>query len=119
MTRLWTACVLASLLAACACKNKTDTGPGGGNGSGTGGAVRCEEIKAHVEKLYRAEATGEDIDEQVADNTQMVMNDCERKPEAVATCARDATSVADLEQRCLIPLDQEGSEGDVFSGKTK
>src|SRR5687768_7797487 len=65
MTRL-TVCVLASLLAACACKNKTDTGPGG-NGDGTGGA-KCEEIKVHVEKLYRAEATGDDIDEQVADN---------------------------------------------------
>jgi hypothetical protein len=105
-------------LAACACKNKSDTGPGG-NGSGTGGGAKCDEIKAHVEKLYRAEATGDNIDEQVADNTQMVLNDCEAQPDKVATCARGATSVADLEQRCLIPLDQEGSEGDVFTGAKK
>jgi hypothetical protein len=102
--------VLAFALGACACKSKKDTG---GGGTGTGDAT-CDAIKTHVEKLYRAEASGDNIDEQVADNTQMVMNDCAAAPDKVARCAKGATNVADLETRCLIPLDQEGSDGDRF-----
>ena len=32
-----------------------------------------------------------------------------------AKCAGGAKSVEDLEQHCLIPLDNEGTEGDVFT----
>jgi hypothetical protein len=107
---------LALALGACACKGKKETG---GGGNGTGGNPTCEAVKAHVETLYRAEASGDNIDEQVADNTQMVMNDCAAAPDKVAPCAKDAKDVADLETRCLIPLDQEGSEGDRFTKGSK
>jgi hypothetical protein len=112
------------LLAACACKN----GRGGGNGRGTGtgpppGGGECGALQAHVEELYRAEAlaaeegtapaTGTaERDEAIADNVTMVMNDCAAQPAKVAPCVKEATSVAELEDRCLIPLDEEGSEGD-------
>jgi hypothetical protein len=116
MNRLRMVCVVACVLAgACACKAHKDAGHGGGTGTGTGSAS-CDGIKAHVEALYRAEVTGDNVDEQVADNTQMVLTDCAAQPDKVARCAADAKSVADLEQRCLIPLDEEGTEGDRFKG---
>jgi hypothetical protein len=114
MNRLRMICVVVGivLVSACACKSGSkDTGPGDGHGTG---AARCDAIQQHVADLYRAEATGETIEEQVADNTQMVLNDCAEQPDKVAPCAAKATTVADLEQRCLIPLDAEGTEGDRF-----
>lgn len=120
--------VAGLLLSACACKNKDDTGPGGG-GSGSGAATSCDGIEAHVEKLYRADAeagaaavvaAGKDplkpatIDETVADNLAMVMTDCAAAPTKVAPCASKAATLAELEERCLIPLDEEGSEGERF-----
>lgn len=115
MKRLWFVAALVCAIGACAsCKNKND---GGGGGSGSNGGATCDGIKVHVEELYRAEATGDNIDEQVADNTEMVLSDCAAQPDKVAKCAAAAKNVADLESRCLIPLDQEGSEGDAFKGK--
>ena len=105
--------VVGFVVSACACKSHKGTGPGDGPGTGSGGAT-CDAIQAHVAELYKAEATGENLDEQVADNTQMVMADCAQQPDKVAPCAAKAKSVADLEQRCLIPLDEEGTEGDRF-----
>ena len=110
-------------LAACACPNKQTAGPGSGSaGQGTGatppvvtGATTCDDVKAKVEALYRAEATVKEparVDEAVADNTTMVMNDCARDPARFVPCISSASSVAALEQQCLIPLDDEGSEGD-------
>ncbi len=111
------AAVLLVLVSACACKNKPDTGPGDGSGTGTGTASTCDDIKDHVDGLYRADATAaklEHVDETVADNVAMVMTDCAATPAKVAPCASKARTVAELEQRCLIPLDDEGSEGDAF-----
>lgn len=117
--------VAGLLLSACACKTKDDTGPGGG---GSGSASSCEQIKGHVETLYRAQAeadaaavvaAGKDpvkpeaIDETVADNLAMVMTDCAASAE-VAPCAGKAATLAELEARCLIPLDDEGREGERF-----
>jgi hypothetical protein len=48
----------------------------------------------------------------VADNTQMVMNDCVRDPK-VGDCVETASSVAAIERSCLIPLDPDGSEGEA------
>ena len=102
-------------VAACAC------GGGGkkGTGPGTDAGASCDGIKAHVEELYKAVATGDLADEEVADNTQMVLNDCARDPAKVAACAAKAKTAADLEARCVSPLDEEGSEGDQFKGGTK
>lgn len=89
------------------------------NGTGTGSttappAAACEGIKAKVEQLYRAEAEAKEpkhVDGAVADNTQMVMNDCAKDPGKVSACVQAASSVAELETKCLRQLDDEGTEG--------
>ncbi len=88
-------------------------------GTGGGAAVTCAQIQPHVTDLYRADAkaasaaSGENPDEEVADNVTMVMNDCAAKPDTVAPCAQAAKTVDALE-KCLLPIDDEGSEGDRF-----
>jgi len=75
----------------------------------------CDAVRGRVEQLYRAEARAAEparVDEAVADNTAMVMTDCARAPEKTAACITAATSVKDLEARCLVPIDDEGTEGD-------
>jgi hypothetical protein len=117
------AVLLGVVLVACACGKKPETtGTGNGTGTGTGTAADCEGARGNVEALYRAEAEAEkaaakdpskvDVDEMVADNTTMVMNDCAVQPGKVAACAAGAKTVAELEDRCLIPLDEEGTEGE-------
>lgn len=113
------------VLAACACGKKpetTGTGNGTGTGTGTGNPADCEGARGNVEKLYRADAEAEkaaakdpskvNVEEMVADNTTMVMNDCAAQPGRVAACAGAAKTVAELEDSCLIPLDEEGTEGE-------
>jgi len=106
-------------VAAGGCGKKAE--PGTGTGTGTGTATEsCEGIRSHVEDLYRAEAEAAaatsggkvNVAEQVADNTTMVMNDCAAQPGRVAPCAAAVTTVAALEAECLIPLDEEGTEGE-------
>lgn len=103
------------LLVACACPSKS-TGPvtGGGTGSGGGSAAGCEGLRPKLEQLYRAEAQRQDpkrVEEATADNTTMVLNDCAKAPDRVIRCVNAATSVAELEKQCVLPLDDEGSEG--------
>ena len=101
---------LLVVLVACACPSKpTASGPGSGSGSGSAVPVAngCEAAKPQVELLYKGEGLRDDL---VADNVAMVMKDCRKKPE-LAACALNATSVAQLEKQCPIPLDPEGSEG--------
>src|SRR5204862_469297 len=54
-------------------------------------------------------------DEAVADNAAMVMTDCARAPAKVTACIAAVATVAELEARCLIPIDNEGTEGDRFA----
>ena len=110
---------LCVALAAGACGRKPEPGTGAGTGTGTGRTSDCADVRGHVEALYRAEAEAlaaaddqANVEEMVADNTTMVMNDCAAQPDRVAPCAAAATTVAALEADCLIPLDEEGSEGD-------
>jgi hypothetical protein len=117
--------VLALVTMASACGG-AGGGGGGGNGSGTGGggggggsAADCEAVRAHVTALYQAEAAGKDTEakrvaQAVADNTGMVMAECAREPGRVAGCAARARSTQELEQKCLAPLDDDGTEGDQF-----
>jgi len=107
---------IAALVAtlACASPGKVGTRPGGGSNDGSA-AQLCEGIRPKVERLYRAEAEAKEpqrVAEAVADNTTMVMNDCARAPAKVAPCVNAASSVAQLEQQCLVPLDDEGTEGE-------
>lgn len=85
--------------------------PGAGGATGSG----CDGIRARVEQLYRAEATAREprrVAEAVADNTEMVLKECARDPAKVSGCVAGIATIADLEHRCLAPLDEEGSEGD-------
>ena len=117
---------------ACACPSKQAGGPAGSGGSGSGSSVTatepvkvdassCAGVRAKVEALYRAEAQQKEpkrVDDAVADNTAMVMADCAKAPAKIAPCIAGATSVAELEKACLVPVDEEGSEGDAL-GKHK
>jgi hypothetical protein len=70
-----------------------------------------------VSALYRADAEQHEprrIDEAIADNSEMVMNDCRHEPRKVVPCLERARSVAELEHDCLIPLDPDGSEGQAL-----
>ena len=110
------------LLAIAACSSTHGTGPGSGaGGTGPGGgpptsssAKTCEDVKPHVEQLYRAEAQLREpkrVDDAVADNTAMVMTDCAKDPGKAVPCLARAGSIVELESQCLVPLDDEGSEG--------
>jgi hypothetical protein len=103
------------LLVACAPSKK----PAQGGGSGivappVATATTCDGVKPRVEQLYRAEAQAKEpkrVDDAVADNTQMAMTDCAKDPGKLVPCLAKAGSVAELEKDCLIPLDDEGTEG--------
>ncbi|MEM9492720.1 MAG: hypothetical protein AAGC55_26465 [Myxococcota bacterium] len=103
-------------------------------------AEACAELRGHVTGLYRvqraqmpaagdgsdrtADDTGADDSrppsmgddsEGIADDTEMALADCRRQPQRVVPCLRGAQSAAELEQRCLIALDDEGTiEGAQF-----
>lgn len=118
--------VLFLSLVACACPKQSAT-PGSGSGAtvetGSGhGAVppasgnSCDGVKTRVEELYRAEAQAKEpkrVGDAVADNTAMVMNDCNKDPGKFVPCIANAKSVADLEKQCLVPIDDEGTEGEA------
>ena len=113
----WVIAGLAAVLLAGACTCSGSRGPKvGGGGSSDGTAVRaCDEIRAKVERLYRAEAQAKEpkrVEEAVADNTTMVLNDCAKAPSKVVACVNDVSSIAELEKRCLASLDDEGTEGE-------
>lgn len=108
-------------LFACACP-KPPAGPAGGTAAGSGSssgvqpaATACDALRPKVEQLYRAAARNGDpkrVDEIVADNTAMVMNDCRKAPDKATACITAATTTQELEARCLEPIDDEGTEGD-------
>ncbi len=112
--KLAIAALAVALGCACSGKGGSTTG-GGGGGGGSGEARRCDDIRPKVERLYRAEAQANEpkrVEEAVADNTTMVMNDCVRAPARVVECVDRASTVAEIEQGCLLPLDDEGTEGE-------
>ncbi len=99
------------------CSGKPTTASGG---QGTGSApvatgTTCADVKAKVEQLYRAEGQVKEpkrVEAFVVDNTTMVMADCAKDPGAFVACIAKAQSIAELEKQCLVPLDDEGTEGD-------
>ena len=115
-------CVLVLFACACPSKPATHAGTGSGStGSGTnepaippGNATTCEGAKPKVEALYRAEAQQKEpkrVEDAVSDNTTMVMNDCAKDPAKFVPCLNRVTTIAEMEKQCLIPLDEEGTEG--------
>lgn len=109
--------VLALALVAACSGNGGGKGPGGGGpGTGSTAAGTCADLRAKVEQLYRADAEAKDpkrVDEAVADNTAMVMGDCAKQPAKIAPCVGAATTVEAME-KCLGPLDDEGTEGEAL-----
>ncbi|HEU4735173.1 MAG TPA: hypothetical protein VFT22_45085 [Kofleriaceae bacterium] len=112
---------LVALPVGLGCSGKPPQEPAGGAaGAGAAGGARatsaaCEAVRPRVEQLYRAEAQAREparVDEAVADNTTMVMNDCVKAPDKVAACVRSVPSAKELDARCLIPIDDEGTEGE-------
>ena len=107
---------LALVMLVAACPGKPPSGPGGsGSGSGSGEPVAtCEALRGKLEQLYRAEATEREpkrVDDYVADNTTMVLADCAKQGDVAIRCIDAAASIAEIESRCVVPLDDEGSEG--------
>ena len=109
------------LLVACACPAKpapttaTGSGTAGGSAAAISNATTCDGVRPRVEALYRGEAQQKEptrVEEAVSDNTTMVMNDCTKDPGKLVPCLAKVATVADLEKTCLIPLDDEGTEGD-------
>jgi hypothetical protein len=103
------------VLVACACPSKKPVvaQTPAGSAAPVATATTCDGVKPHVEQLYRAEAQQKEpkrVEDAVADNTQMVMNDCSKDPGKTVPCLAKAASVAELEKDCLIPLDDEGTE---------
>jgi len=112
--------LLVVAMFACACPSKQG-GPGTGSGTGarpTGPLpAACEAVRGKLEQLYRAEAQAKEpsrVEEAVADNTAMVLADCAKTPDKVAACIKGASTVAELESRCVVPLDEEGTEGEAM-----
>jgi hypothetical protein len=107
--------VLVALMA-CGSPSKPPVVASGGSTASGGAAASsaCDAVRGKVEQLYRAAAHGEParVAEMVADNTTMVMNDCARAPDQAPACITAATTVQELEARCLVPIDDEGTEGD-------
>jgi len=118
-------CVVLVAIVACACPSKaTKTGSGGGSGTAVGSAgsgsaaplTGCDGVKAKLEQLYRADAQARaivNVEEAVADNTAMVMADCKKDPAKVSACIAAAPGVKEIEAKCLVQLDDEGTEGDA------
>lgn len=105
-------------LVACACPSKSTQTPSTGSGSDVElpipGTSACDGLRPKLERLYRAEAQvvePKHVDEAVSDNTTMVLNDCAKAPGKVIACVDAATTIAEIEAKCLRPLDDEGTEG--------
>jgi hypothetical protein len=95
----------------------TPTGPGGGGSAPppVTGVTKCDEVRGRVEQLYRGEAQAKEpkrVEDAVADNTAMVLRDCATDPARFVPCIAAAKSVAELEKQCVVPLDDEGTEGE-------
>jgi hypothetical protein len=109
--------VLVALLAACSSKTHPPGTPGSGSGSNVVVTnASCDEVRPKVEELYRAEARAKEpkrVEEAVSDNTQMVMGDCVKTNGKIAPCVKAASTVEAIEA-CLVPIDDEGTEGEAF-----
>jgi hypothetical protein len=113
------ASIVVVVLCACASGNKPASAPpptGTPVASGTPPATGCETVRGKVAELYRAEAQAHEptrVAEATADNTAMVMTDCQKAPEPTVACIGRVATVAELEKQCLAPLDPEGTEGEA------
>ena len=81
----------------------------------------CDQHRAKVEAIYRAEQEPVEEDEralveqELVDNVEMMLIDCRKDARRFAPCLENAVSVKQMERDCLIPLDDEGTEGRDFT----
>lgn len=109
----------------CACNDSKKGGtiaanPAIDGGLPASGSTECEQLKPKIAGIYRAAAKPGDqgAEQAVADNTAMILRDCQTAPSKFAACIQAAPDVATLERDCVIPLDDEGrAEGNAFTGK--
>lgn len=105
-----------ALVAGCSGKG----GAAAGRGSAASSAEEptgCGALRGRIEALYRADAEGKEprrVAEAVADNTAMVLAECAQGPARMIPCVRAVASAAELERRCLAPLDDEGTEAEAL-----
>lgn len=69
-------------------------------------AQECATLRGRLGKLYAAQSA--QAPKSVADNVEMVLDDCQRSPARVLPCAREAETAEELESTCLIPIDDQG-----------
>ncbi len=94
------------------------TGCSARNGKGDAPAISsCEASRAHIQSLYSAPLSkdtsdstkdGEILDELIAANVHMILADCTTDPSRFVSCIQQASSIAQLEAECVIPLDDDG-----------
>ena len=112
--------LLVGLVVACSGRATPPTTTGSGSSievTPPSNAKTCEDVKPRIEQLYRVEAQSKEpkrVDEAVADNTTMAMNDCAKDPAKLVPCFASVPTVAALEKECLIPLDDEGTEAEAL-----
>ena len=86
------------------------------------GPEACTSARDHIAAVYKAEMPPSEDEKQkirnhqaVEDNTRMILTDCRTDPTRFVPCIVKAKTVATLEAKCLIPLDDEGRvEGNRF-----
>lgn len=110
------ALVLVAVLGAVSCSDKTRSA---GGGPPTPGPEACAALEPRIAELYREDmaaalaAADPEVQakerEILGDNVEMVLVDCRAQPARLVPCLEAATSVAQLERDCLIPLDDEGT----------
>lgn len=82
-------------------------------GDDAGDTANCESLTRKATGLYQVAAVDEGLapnlhTEFVEANVHMVMVDCHAQPKLVISCVASAETVADIESKCLIPLDDSG-----------
>lgn len=108
--------LMAAISLGCSGKNAGPTPTGGGGGDGVQPSAACDALRESVVKLYTA-AIADPVDGEIEDAAHIIMTDCRRDPARFVPCIRGATTVAQLERDCVIPLDEEGTvEAKQFAG---
>lgn len=113
--------MLVLLLSACGCKNGDKSGGTLGNGNGQGPAptaADCDGLRDRLITLYGQAApappdetpeAGKLREQEARDNADMVVADCRRDPARIVPCVRRAADARQIEQGCVLPLDDEGN----------
>jgi hypothetical protein len=119
-----TAFIIALVLALGSCaKSSQPASPVSRDGGETDIIRSCEGMHSKIEGLYQAEAEATEIPanrrgEFVSANLHMVMSDCRLSPARSYSCLQRATTVREVEQECLVFLDDEGTvEGFRFGSQ--